>query len=214
MTATDAELSQFVRDALSAGSSRDDIATALRDAGWPEDQVRLALARFAEVTFPVPVPRPRAYLSARDACLYLIMFSMLGLSAYYLGSLIFQFIDLGWLDPALDETRRRFHDDRIRYAIAVLIVAFPLFLLLSVKTGREIGRDSTKRGSGVRKWLTYMTLLVASFVIVGDLIGLIYQYLNGSLTMRIALKLLTVGVIASAIFLYYLRSAARDMAEP
>lgn len=214
MAAADTELSLFVREALASGSSRADIATALRSAGWPEDQVRLALARYAEVTFPVPVPRPRAYLSARDAFLYLVMFSMLGLSAYYLGSLIFQFIDLGWLDPALAEPVRRLHDDRIRYAIAVLVVAFPLFLILSVKTAREIGRDSTKRGSGVRKWLTYMTLLVASLIIVGDLIGLIYQYLNGSLTMRIALKLLTVGVIAGAIFLYYLRSAARDVAEP
>ena len=213
MAAADTELSLFVREALAAGSSRAEIAAALRSAGWPEDQVRLALARFAEVAFPVPVPRPRAYLSAQDAFLYLVVFSMLGLSAFYFGSLIFQFIDLGWLDPAEEGPGRGFHEQEIRYAIAVLAVAFPLFLILSVKTAKEIAGDAAKRGSGVRKWLTYMTLLVASLVIVGDLIGLIYQFLNGSLTMRIALKLLTVGVIAGAIFLYYLRSAARDVAE-
>lgn len=213
MAATDAELTMFVRDALANGVSRADIATALRGAGWPEDQVRLALARFADVAFPVPVPRPRAYLSARDAFLYLVLFSMLGLSAYYFGSLIFQFIDIAWHDPAEESFLSGYYDDQIRYAVAVLVIAFPLYLFLSVKAGREIKADATKRGSGVRKWLTYMTLLVASLVIVGDLIGLIYQFLSGSLTMRIALKLATVGVIAGAIFLYYLRSAARDVAE-
>ena len=38
---------------------------------------------------PVPVPRPRPYLSPREAFLYLLMFATLYLSAWHLGSLVF-----------------------------------------------------------------------------------------------------------------------------
>ena len=65
MATADTELLLFVREALSAGRSREDIAVALRGADCPDDQVQAALSRFAEVSFPVPVPRPRVYLSPR-----------------------------------------------------------------------------------------------------------------------------------------------------
>ena len=62
-------LDKFVRDALKGGQSRDEIARVLRDAGWPAEQVTLAVGAYADIAFPVPVPRPRASLSAREAFL-------------------------------------------------------------------------------------------------------------------------------------------------
>ena len=87
----DDELLSFVRDALTRGVPRAQIEQALLQAGWAEQQAKRALAAYADLDFPVPVPRPKAYVSAREAFLYLVLFSTLYVSAYNLGRLIFSF---------------------------------------------------------------------------------------------------------------------------
>ncbi|MHA7872854.1 MAG: DUF5671 domain-containing protein, partial [Hyphococcus sp.] len=66
---TEKALEEFVRDALAAGKSKPEIAAALKAAGWTDAQVEDALAGYADGDFPVPVPRPRRYGSAREAFL-------------------------------------------------------------------------------------------------------------------------------------------------
>jgi hypothetical protein len=56
----------------------------------------------------------------------------------------------------------------------------------------------------VRKWLTYATLFIAASVLVADLSTLVFNLLGGELTMRFLLKVATVGIIAGAVFGYYL----------
>lgn len=63
--------------------------------------------------------------------------------------------------------------------------------------------------SRVRKWLTYVTLVIAACTLIGDAIGLVYGFLNGDLTTRVTLKFLVVAAIAGAIFLYFIRDAER-----
>jgi hypothetical protein len=55
------ELIDFVKDGLRSGVPRAQLEQALLRAGWTTEQVRGALASFAEMEFPVPVPRPRPY---------------------------------------------------------------------------------------------------------------------------------------------------------
>src|SRR5690242_15968596 len=74
MAQTSPELELFVREALLRGQSRDAIRQALAAAGWSEDQTRGVLDGYADVAFPVPVPKPRASLSAREAFQYLVLF--------------------------------------------------------------------------------------------------------------------------------------------
>lgn len=203
------ELTAFVRDSLRAGASREEIEVALTEAGWSRDQVTGALNRFAPVDFRVPVPRPKAHLSARDAFLYLVMFSMLYLSAYNLGSLVFAFIDLGFPDPALDDYSE-WTLQRIRFSTSALLVAFPVFLFVGSRLAKQLAADPTHRTSAVRKWLTYLTLAVAACIIVSDAIFLLNSLLSGELTVRFVLKALVVGVISGAVFGYYLREMRKD----
>lgn len=49
---------------------RSEMQDVLLKAGWPGEQVRRALDAFADVAFPIPVPRPVAAVSARDAFMY------------------------------------------------------------------------------------------------------------------------------------------------
>jgi uncharacterized membrane protein len=211
MAGADEELLGFVRSALRRDLSREQIRAALAQAGWPSDEIDKALRAYAEVDFPIPVPRPRPYLSARDAFIYLVIFATLAITAIHFGSLLFELIDKA-LPDALDEPHEGYNVNAVRQAIAALVVAFPIYVFLSYRVNAAIRRDPTKRSSRIRKWLTYLTLFIASAVLVGDLSTVIYSLLAGELTTRFILKALTVVLIAGAIFGYYLWDL-RDDAE-
>ena len=51
------ELSRFVRDALTLGKTRAEIAQALTNSGWTPSEVADALDAWAETTFVPPVPQ-------------------------------------------------------------------------------------------------------------------------------------------------------------
>jgi hypothetical protein len=206
--AIDAELLGFVKEGLARGMPRASLEDALRRAGWSATHVGTAMAGYADVDFPLPVPRPRPYWSAREAFLYLVLFSTLYVSAYHFGSLLFQFIERAFPDPAMSSGRSAaFVAMQIRWAIASLVVATPVFLYVSWLTGREVRADPGKRDSKVRRWLTYLTLFVAAGILIGDVITLVYNVLSGELTVRFLLKAATIGAIAGAAFTYYLREA-------
>jgi uncharacterized protein DUF5671 len=208
-TMTD-ELSEFVKAALARGVPRGEIDAVLRQAGWTNDQTRTALAAYAETPFPIPVPRPKPYLDARDAFMYLVLFSTLYWSAFHLGSLLFDIINVMLPDPAIDEMRRiqaeQYVRSSMRWSISSLVVAFPVFLYMSRLIARDIAADPNKRHSKVRRWLTYITLFFASSTIIGDVITLLYNLLGGELTIRFILKALVVAFIAGSVFWYYLAS--------
>jgi len=205
---SDQRLTNFVAEALHSGISRERIKETLLQAKWSPDQIDGALKVWSEVDFPIPIPKPRAQFSARDAAMYLVMFAMLYLSVFHFGSIIFQIIDR-LMPDALDYSGRGY-GSAVRFSTASLIVAFPVFMFLAVKIHNNLSKDPTQRSSAVRKWLTYLTLAIASCVIVGDLIALIFNVLMGELSMRFFLKALTVGLIAGAVFYYYLTCMRLD----
>ena len=208
------ELVDFVRDALGRGAPRPQIEEALRKGGWTADQIRGALAAFVDVDFPVPVPRARPSLSAREAFIYLVLFGTLYTSAFQLGSLIFDIINLRFPDPAQEsENYSTYIRESMRWSISSLIVAFPVFLYLSWTTEREVMRDPVKRASKVRRWLTYLTLFASACALIGDVTTLVYNALGGELTIRFVLKVATVGLIAGTAFVYYLRDLRQDEVE-
>jgi hypothetical protein len=206
------ELIAFVREALGRGVPRPQVEAALRQAGWDAKQVSAALAAFAAVDFPIPVPRPRTSLSAREAFTYLLLFSTLYVVAFQLGSLLFDFINQAFPDPA-SSVNERFSRDSIRFSVSSLIVALPVFLYMSRLTNRETTLDPTKRMSPVRRWLTYLTLFIAACVLLGDVTTLVYSVLGGELTTRFVLKVIVVAAIAGTVFWYYVSDLRTDERE-
>ncbi|MEO8258215.1 MAG: DUF5671 domain-containing protein [Acidobacteriota bacterium] len=202
-------LSDFVKAALARGVPRTDIEAVLRQAGWTAAQIRSALAGFADADFPIPVPRPRPYLDAREAFLYLVVFSTLYLSVYHLGSLLFDIIDAAFPDAAAAASSQ-YARQSTRWSMASLIVAFPVFLSVSWLVGRDIAADPNKRQSKVRRWLTYLTLFLASATLIGDVISLIDSLLGGELTGRFVLKVLVIGLMAGTVLWYYLSDIRRE----
>ena len=217
MSSAPADLDTFVRDALLRGHSRDAVAARLRDAGWPSEQVTVALDAYVDSDFDVPVPRPRASLSAREAFLYLVLFTALYLSAFNLGAILFQLINHAFPDAAAVSYPYAAWPDQIRSSVATLIVAFPLFLWVGNYIGRQTAANPALRLSPVRRWCTYLTLFVAVASLIGDATALVHNVLGGELTTRFLLKVLAVAGIAGAAIGYYLRDlrhGERDSLAP
>lgn len=98
--------------------------------------------------------------------------------------------------------------------VAILIIFFPIFILLMWLLEKEYKQFPEKQNMGVHKWLTYVTLFISGLVIAGDLITVLYYFIDGQeLTTAFLLKVLVLIVIATGIFTYYL-SDARSKLTP
>ncbi|WP_313169463.1 DUF5671 domain-containing protein [Stenotrophomonas sp.] len=213
MASASPELEAFVRDALMRGHSRQQVSSALLAAGWSEQQISGVLGGWADVDFPLPVPRPRASLSAREAFAYLVLFSTLYFFTWNLGSLLFQLIQYALPDPADPDWQLMRLSGGIRWAISALVIAFPVFVFAAHRVSRDVDRHPIKRLSPVRRWLTYLTLFVAATVLIGDLTALVFNLLGGDLSLRFVLKVLVVGAIAGTVFGYYLWDLRQEEVE-
>ncbi|RXR05962.1 DUF5671 domain-containing protein [Pseudoxanthomonas composti] len=213
MAAATQDLERFVRDALAQGQSRAQVQAILAQAGWPPEQVRSALSTYADVDFPVPVPRPRPYLSAREAFFYLVLFATLYLWAFHTGSLLFDLINYAFPDASTyDAPWTRGHQS-MRWSVAWILIAYPVFLLVARKLSRELAHSPVKRLSAVRRWLTYLTLFIAATTLISDMAVLVFNVLGGELSVRFVLKVVVVAAIAGGIFSYYLLDLRREEVE-
>jgi hypothetical protein len=208
-----ADLLSFVRESLAHGVPRAAIAERLRVAGWRPEEKAAGLTAYAEVDSPVPVPRRRTYLSAREAFLYLVLFATLYTTAIDVGAVLFALLDRLLPDPGASTRVWRATAESARGSTAGLIIAYPIFLLLARGIGAAVGREPEKRGSKIRKWLTYLTLFVAAMVLIGDLIFLVSRLLSGELPLRVSLKVLVVFAIAGTVFGHFLAELRRDDRE-
>lgn len=205
------QLALFVRDALTAGRSREEIGAALTQAGWSAPEVREALETWAEVDFTPPVPRPRPFVSAREAFLYGLMFIALAMTAWHVTALLFHLIDQ-WI-PDVNDSYGYYSRSDMRFSIASLIVFFPLFAWLNQQANRRIRANAGRRRSGVRKWFGYITLFLSAITLLGNLIYTIYALLNGELDARVLAKVIVVAVVAGMIFFYFRADMTEDAHE-
>jgi Domain of unknown function (DUF5671) len=100
-----------------------------------------------------------------------------------------------------------------RFAIASLVVMFPIYIGLSWYTSRNIAKFLYKQDIPVRKILIYCTLFITVLTLIGTLVSVIYTYLGGELSVRFAYKAGTVFLMALSLFAYYYYSLRRDYAK-
>jgi len=204
-------ISGFVHDALSRGVARDAIVQALQKGGWASKEINSALDAFVECDLPLPVPRKRVSSLPKEAFLFLMLFAALYAAAFELGSMLFDLINLSLPQPG--EIAQSFIES-LRYGIASVVVAFPIFIFMGRVIATENLRNPGQRISPVRRWLTYLTLFIASVSIIVDLIALIVRFLEGDVTLRFGLKVIVVAILAGGAFIYYLRDLRRDEVAP
>ena len=138
----------------------------------------------------------------KDFFLWLGVMVTLYLSTISLVVLLFEYINI--LFPDQLDSYRDPYSGAIRFSIANLIVAFPLYIYLMRKVNTIARKYPEKREIWVRKWIVVFSLFAAALAMVIDLIVLINFFLGGDITTRFTLKVLAVFVVLGGVFLYYL----------
>jgi len=147
-------------------------------------------------------PSQQQNSSAQNFFLYLVMFLSLAFVSFGEGSILFGFIDKFVTDMEM-RTYLAFNQGSVKFGIAALIIAGPIFFVISKIITKRIGDGKIALESVVRKWLTYIVLFFAAATIIGDLITLVVNFLGGDFTSSFLLKVLVVLLIAGGIFGYY-----------
>jgi hypothetical protein len=200
------ELADFVQTAKQGGIADDSIVGMLRHNGWSERRVYRALGAYYGRALGIAVPaRTQSGESARDAFLYLLNFITLGFWTVALGQIFYAVIARAFPDVAAQS----YEDlsplrDAISGQLATVIVAFPLFLFVHSLIARELNKRRDLYYSGVRRWLTYLALVLAALTVLGDAIWFVSSLLRGELTVRFLLDSLVLLVLGGGVFAYYL----------
>lgn len=143
--------------------------------------------------------RPRT--TPQDFFLNLLAVVALYVSAVAFTTLLFQYINALFPDPL---AFRSVDFGAIRFAIASLIVLFPVYIGVVWFLQKQYEREPERKGVAVRRWLVYFTLFAAALIIIGDVVALIMRFLEGELTARFFLKVVALLFVAGIIFGYYL----------
>jgi hypothetical protein len=202
--AADSKIAAFIDQALAAGMPHASLVGILTARGWSQKELYAALADHYQRSTGIEIPgRTGSGASAKEAFFYLLTFSTLATWTIGFGCLAFALIDRWLADPLFSRYQQGLDRYTITYSLASLVVAFPLYLLISRIVVQEAAAQPEKLDSPVRKWLTYMALVIAASVFMGDLIAALAYLLRGELTSRFLAKSLVVLALSGGVFYYY-----------
>lgn len=195
-------------DRVRAGASKAEIKEELLAVGWSDEEANLAY-REGMLVLGVPLPtdetRQIRKSSSANVIINLFSFVVLSIIATALGTLFFHIIEELFPDPLSGDmwTSSLARASSIHSAMAALLIGFPLYvgaLRIWFRTFRE---DEGRVESRLPQWLTYIVLLIASVIILADLIVVVFTFLQGEITWRFFLKALTLLSLAGLIFGFY-----------
>lgn len=199
------ELHDFIAAAKERGVADDSIVAVLRHRGWPEARVLDAVTSFYAVSLGIAPPAwSQRGENARDAFLYLLNFIALGFWTVALGKIGYVLIAHWFPDPATPLSYFQSLRNEISGNLAAVIVAFPVFVAVHALIAGELRRRRDLYDSGVRKWLTYVALVLAALILLADGIWFVTALLQGQLTTRFLLDSLVLLVLGGGVFTYYL----------
>lgn len=128
------------------------------------------------------------------ATLYIVVISLI--------NLLFSVITVAFPDSVNGPWETTSASSSIRISIAFLIVFFPTYITLT-RILNTIRRKEQGTYLTLTKWVLYLSLLVGGGVLLGDLVAILIQFLNGEITIRFILKAITVFLVVGTAFAYY-----------
>ena len=217
-----ASLSSYITAARKKDLSDRTIKNNLLDAGWTLEEVEAAFAD----DLPVPVPEGRKSPTGTrttakttggtgtmwDAFEHILLFISMYVLAFTIGATLILFIDR-WV-PGVPDVYNYGTDgyrlSTLRGFLAALIVSYPLFSFFFLRITKRTFDHPDIRGLKARKFLIYLTLVVAFLIVIGNVISVVYNFLNGNVTPNFFLKFVVIVSISSLIFGYYLQQVKED----
>ncbi len=97
-----------------------------------------------------------------------------------------------------------FSYDQMRSSIALLIIMFPVFLIITRFWLKATKSHLSHWDDVIKKWVIYLIVFLASLMVVIDLVTLVRYFVSGEITIRFILKVLAVLITAKVVGLYYL----------
>ena len=147
--------------------------------------------------------------NAKFTFYYLLSLVSLVFMSLGTGMILFQIINSLVPDIA-GRLFQGYNDGTIRFGIAALFVSAPVYFFTTAAINRNVISGELPKDGPARKWLTYFIFFVSSVTVLGWIIGTINMFLGGELTVKFALKLFTVILIAGGVFGFYLYDIRRQ----
>lgn len=192
-------LTEFVELALDKGFSKDKIHNSLKKAGWDESEVKKITDLYSETNLGIAIPKPSEIATARHFFYYSLMFLAMYMALYNIGVIVFSMIDI-----TFHTAWSSYAEGKIRWSASFAVIFLPIYVLLLTKEKKWVGLQDKSSPSLPKRWLSYATMLVSTFVALTWLAFLLEDFLGGKLTTAVGLKALTVISVSSfvAYFLY------------
>ncbi|MFA5099007.1 MAG: DUF5671 domain-containing protein [Candidatus Paceibacterota bacterium] len=146
----------------------------------------------------------------KDVFLEFWLFGTLYISAISVITLLFQYINYFFEDLANPYS---FSQSAVRWTVAILIAILPTHIFVLCLREKDYSVMPEKREAKLRKWLTYLTLFIASLTCVIDFATLVFYFLDGEISVRFILKVFAVALVAGGVFWYYLTDLKRTTTE-
>lgn len=202
-------LVSYVAGRIRGGKNKSEVKEELLAVGWSEEEADTAFSEaLVAEGIPIPARTVKGVLSKKsstaDIMIGFFSFILLGISVSALGTLLFEVIDRYFPDPAVNRAVGSIvSSESVHYSIAALFVSAPLYFFAIRLWFRRFREDDARVESRLTKWVTYIVLLAASVTAVGDLIAVLFAFLQGEITIRFFLKAFVVFGIAGMVFGFY-----------
>lgn len=119
-------------------------------------------------------------------------------------ALLFQYINYAYPDPLQNYYYSDPFSGSMRFAMATLIVMVPVAILIMRYIRKDIASVPAKEDLWIRRWALVLTVFIAGFAAIGDLITLINYFLGGDITTRFVLKVIVLLFVAAGVFFHFL----------
>ncbi len=149
---------------------------------------------------------------AKYAFFYVISLISLIALATAVGSILFQIINKNVVD-VLGELRGSYSSSSLRFALASIIISAPVYYYVAYLINKSLFKGELEKESEIRKWLSYLILLISFVVMSGWFVGIVFNFLDGELTLKFILKALVAVGITATIFSYYFYDLKRTEFE-
>lgn len=218
------ELQEYVKKARKEHINEPDMKRDLRASGWLDRDIDEAIRSNPLIKPPAP---PKGYLGISsegglaaissptmwDAFEHILMFISLYVLAIAFALTLHLFVDR--FVPGVPEMYRQPGNadvGMLRGYLAALIVSFPLFAFFFLRiTGRTL-KNPLIRAIPARKFLIYATLVVAFVIVTGNIINIIYNFLNGNVNLNFFMHFIVTSIVSGSVFAYYLQQVKEDRA--
>lgn len=215
---TNISLADYIDNARKVKLPERQIYQNLLNEGWDKKEIENELKGTS--SFPSRLVVPNSLSSTPenhlwDAFEHILLFISLGILAISSALMLHAFVDK-WVSSNTTQSASSllyissYGHTLIRGYIAAIVVSYPLFSFFFLRISKRTLNNPQIQGLKSRKVLIYLTLILTFFILIFNIISIIYSFLNGNVTLNFLSHFSVSVLISSFIFGYYLHQVKKD----